>query len=118
MPKFEEWPEHEIYWKNLKFAWSLSSDLIPGYRLKERDRVKMIAFNFRMAYMYNKKVKNILKALALKTVRNISRIRYESRFFFCSHRVAYIPEAVLQEIEARVAAELTIRFALHRNRFI
>lgn len=51
MPKFVEWPEREIYWKNLKFAWSLSSDLIPGYRLKERDRVKMIAFYFRMAYM-------------------------------------------------------------------
>ncbi len=82
LPDLEGWGkiDHENYWESRNKAWSIVSDPIKGYRVKERFRVRVISFYFNRAYM-KKLPKNRLKRMLFRLLRVMSVLRYKKRIF-------------------------------------
>ena len=82
-PDFEGWSSFDtkVFWGGVSGNWSLGKDIIDNYRVEERDKVRMISFYFKLAYMDRKRNRNIIKKALKHLTRRMARFRYNSKFF-------------------------------------
>jgi radical SAM superfamily enzyme YgiQ (UPF0313 family) len=85
-PNLDGWGH--ISWKNIAHAWYVTPDTVHDYRVRERNRVRMISFYFRFAYArrFQKKFKKgplkYFWKLMLVVFQYMAMLRYNFKFFF------------------------------------